>query len=77
MKQQSGSVSMRVLPCTGRIKRVIGILTTEEEKDDTPFFKVLLQIITDNLKNAVNLINSIICGWFHWQFYGSGWNQSQ
>ena len=57
MKQQSGSVSMRVLPVPpDALSGVIGILTTEEEKDDTPFFKVLLQIITDNLKNAVNLI---------------------
>ena len=57
MKQQSGSVSMLVLPVPpDALSGVIGILTTEEEKDDTPFFKVLLQIITDNLKNAVNLI---------------------
>ena len=57
MKQQSGSVSMRVLPVPpDALSGVIGILTTEEEKDDTPFFKVLLKIITDNLKNAVNLI---------------------
>ena len=57
MKQQSGSISMRVLPVPpDALSGVIGILTTEEEKDDTPFFKVLLQIITDNLKNAVNLI---------------------
>jgi len=57
MKQQSGSVSMRVLPVPpNALSGVIGILTAEEEKDDTPFFKVLLKIITDNLKNAVNLI---------------------
>ena len=57
MKQQSGSVNMRVLPVPpNALSGVIGILTSEEEKDDTPFFKVLLKIITDNLKNAVNLI---------------------
>ena len=57
MKQQSGSVSMQVLPVPpNALSGVIGILTAEEEKDDTPFFKVLLKIITDNLKNAVNLI---------------------
>jgi hypothetical protein len=57
MKQQSGSISMRVLPVPPNgLSGVIGILTNEEEKDDTPFFKVLLKIITDNLKNAVNLI---------------------
>jgi len=48
---------MRVLPVPpNALSGVIGILTSEEEKDDTPFFKVLLKIITDNLKNAVNLI---------------------
>jgi len=48
---------MRVLPVPPNgLSGVIGILTNEEEKDDTPFFKVLLKIITDNLKNAVNLI---------------------
>ena len=57
MKQQSGSVNMRVLPVPpNALSGVIGILTAEEEKDNTPFFKVLLKIITDNLKNAVNLI---------------------
>jgi hypothetical protein len=57
MKQQSGSVNMRVLPVPpNALSGVIGILNQEEEKDDTPFFKVLVKIITDNLKNAVNLI---------------------
>ncbi len=35
---------------------VIGILTADEEKDNTPFFKVLWQIILDNLKNAVQMV---------------------
>jgi hypothetical protein len=57
MKQQSGSVNMRVAPVPpGALGGVIGILTSEEEKDNTPFFKVLWQIISDNLKNAVQLI---------------------
>ncbi len=48
---------MRVAPVPpGALGGVIGILTSEEEKDDTPFFKLLWQIILDNLKNAVQLI---------------------
>jgi hypothetical protein len=57
MKQQSGSASMRTAPVPpNAIGGLIGILTAEEEKDNTPFFKLLWQIILDNLKNAVQLI---------------------
>lgn len=57
MKQQSGSASMRIPPVPpGLLSGVIGILTSEEAKDNTPFFKVLWQIVLDNLKNAVQLI---------------------
>jgi hypothetical protein len=59
MKEQSMSstASMRVPPMPpNTLSGVIGVLTAEDEKDDKPFFKVLLQIITDNLKNAVQMV---------------------
>jgi hypothetical protein len=55
MKQQSGSMRVAPVP-SGALSGVVGILTSEEQKDDTPFFKVLWQIILDNLKNAVQML---------------------
>ena len=52
---------MRVAPVPpGALSGVIGILTSEEQKDDTPFFKVLWQIILDNLKNAVQMVKTAL-----------------
>jgi len=48
---------MRVLPVPpNALGGVIGILTAEEEKDDTPFFKSIVKNHYRHLKNAVNLI---------------------